>query len=224
MAEIAVIIPVYNAASSIRQTVESVLTQTFSDWQIILINDGSTDETLEQVNGINDRRIKIVSYENAGVSVARNRGIALSNSKFIAFLDADDLWTPDKLQSQREALLQYPQAGLAYSWTVFLDEEGLIQYKQKPVFFKGDVLGELFKNNFLMCGSTPLIRREAVDVVGYFDSHLSPAEDWDYWLRVAAKYPFTLVSKYQTFYCKSKTSSSSKVRRQKENKKLMLLK
>lgn len=216
MAEISIIIPAYNAERTIRRTVESVLAQTLSDWEAILINDGSTDQTIEQVNAINDKRIKIFSYENAGQATARNRGIARSTGKFLAFLDADDLWTPDKLEHQKKALLEYPQAGLAYSWTLFLDEEGLIQYKQKPVFFRGDVLGELLKNNFLMCGSSPLISRKVVEVVGYFDTNLPPLEDWDYWLRIAAKYPFTLVPKYQTFYCKSKISSSSKIERVEE--------
>ena len=213
MAEISIIIPAYNAELTIRQTIESVLAQTFSDWEIILIDDGSTDGTVNQVKAIDDNRIKIFSHENTGVASARNRGIALSSNQFLAFLDADDQWVPQKLESQRKALLQNPEAGLAYSWTIFLDDEGLIQYRQKPTFFKGNVLTELFKRNFLMCGSTPLIRREAVDTTGYFSPDLAPVEDWDYWLRLAAKYPFTLVPEYQTFYYKSKFSGSSQVAR-----------
>ncbi len=216
MAEISIIIPVYNGESTIGRTIESVKAQTFSDWEIILIDDGSTDGTLEQVREINDGRIKIFSYENSGQATARNRGITLSNSEFLAFLDADDLWTNDKLESQRKVLLENPQAGVAYSWTVVLDGEGLVQHRQKPVFFKGDVLEELLKNNFLICGSTALIRRKAITTVGYFDTNLPPVEDWDYWLRLAALYHFTVVPKYQTFYCKSKESSSSQVKKLEE--------
>lgn len=213
VAEIAVIIPAYNAETTIQQTIASVLAQTFTGWQIILINDGSTDQTVSAVEAINDDRINIFSFENAGHAAARNRGLELANSKFLAFLDADDLWTPDKLESQRKALFEYPQAGLAYSWTIFLDEQGYIQYRQKPVMFDGDVHQELLIQNFLMCGSTPLIRREAAQEVGKFDTALFPVEDWDYWLRVAARYPFTIVPRHQTYYCKSGGSTSSNLER-----------
>src|SRR4028118_518511 len=121
MPQISVIIPAYNAERTIRETIESVQQQTFLDLELIVINDGSKDRTVELVQSIKDDRLKIFSYENGGVCVARNRGIDHANGEFIAFLDADDLWTPDKLELQAAALKQHPEAGVAYSWTYFMD-------------------------------------------------------------------------------------------------------
>ncbi len=100
MPKISVIIPVYNAEETIKETLESVLSQTFSQFEIIVINDGSQDKTLEIVSRILDPRLKVLSYPNAGVSVSRNRGISQAAGEYVSFLDADDLWTPDKLETQ----------------------------------------------------------------------------------------------------------------------------
>ena len=127
MPTISVIIPIYNAEATILETIESIQQQTFFDWEIVAIDDGSTDGTLELLYSIKDERIKIFSYENSGVAVARNRGIANASGEYIAFLDADDLWTPTKLKSQLAALQNNPKAGVAYSWTYDLYEEGLVR-------------------------------------------------------------------------------------------------
>jgi glycosyltransferase involved in cell wall biosynthesis len=121
MQTISVVVPAYNAERTILETIASVQQQTFSDFELIVINDGSTDGTLEQLNTVKDPRLKVFSYENGGISVARNRGIAQATGEFIAFLDADDLWTPDKLELQLAALQQHPEVGVAYSWTCFMD-------------------------------------------------------------------------------------------------------
>lgn len=113
MPTISVIIPVYNGQKTIKETIQSVLNQTFADWELIIVNDGSQDATLEIINSINDYRIKVFSYSNAGVSSSRNRGIDQAQGEFISFLDADDLWTPDKLKEQLKALQENPQAALA---------------------------------------------------------------------------------------------------------------
>ena len=117
---ISVTIPTYNAESTILETVESFQNQTFSDWELIVINDGSKDKTLELLQSIEDERIKIFSYENAGLAAARNRGIYHATGEFIAFLDADDMWTPDKLELQLAALQQHPEAGVAIAGAVSL--------------------------------------------------------------------------------------------------------
>ena len=100
MSIISIIIPVYNAEKTIESTINSVLNQTFIDFELIVINDGSTDSTLEIVHKITDPRLKVFSYANANQAASRNRGIAKATGEYIAFLDADDLWTPDKLESQ----------------------------------------------------------------------------------------------------------------------------
>ena len=112
---ISVIIPVFNGEKTIQDTIQSVLNQTVTDFEIIVINDGSTDGTLEIIQKITDTRLKVFSYPNTNQAASRNRGLEKATSKYIAFLDADDLCTPDKLESQRDALERYPNAALAYS-------------------------------------------------------------------------------------------------------------
>jgi glycosyltransferase involved in cell wall biosynthesis len=100
MPTISVIIPVYNGEKTIKQTVESVLNQTFRDFELLIINDGSQDATLEIIQAINDERIQVFSYQNSGVSASRNRALTKAKGEFISFIDADDLWTPNKLELQ----------------------------------------------------------------------------------------------------------------------------
>jgi glycosyltransferase involved in cell wall biosynthesis len=211
MALISVIIPAYNAAQTILETLSSVQQQTFSNFEIIVINDGSTDNLLEQLSTIIDSRLNVFSYENGGLSVARNRGINHASGEYIAFLDADDLWAPDKLELQFAALQNSPRAGVAYSWTYFMDELGQSFHGGQNATVAGNVYADLLVSNFLAHGSNPLIRRAAIDSVGEFNSAVSGAADWDYWLRLAAKWEFVVVPKPQIFYRQSSSSMSSKV-------------
>lgn len=211
MPKISVIIPAYNSEDTILETIKSVQKQTFSDWELIVINDGSTDGTIQLVNEINDSRLKVFSYENGGLSVARNRGITNAKGEFIAFLDADDLWTPDKLELQLEVLRKNPEAGVAYSWTYFMEEKGEYCHTDRQLFFEGNVFANLLTDNFIANGSNPLIRRQAIESVGEFDASVSGAADWDYWLRLAACWQFVVVPKPQVFYRLSSSSMSSKV-------------
>ncbi|MEJ1938469.1 glycosyltransferase family A protein, partial [Nostoc sp. NIES-2111] len=181
------------------------LQQTFSDFEIIVINDGSTDETLEILQNFYDDRLKIFSYENSGASAARNRGIAHATGDYISFLDADDLWTPDKLELQLAALQAHPEAGVAYSWTYIINGEGEL-LRSIEHNYEGNVYGEMILRSFVTCGSNPLIRKEAVDSVGEFDVTLKSGDDWDYWLRLAYKWHFVVVPKHQIFYLRSVTS------------------
>jgi glycosyltransferase involved in cell wall biosynthesis len=214
--KISVVVPAYNAERTIKETIESVQKQTFSDFELIVINDGSTDRTLELLQSIKEPRLRILSYENGGLPVARNRGIANATGEFIAFLDADDLWTLNKLELQLEALQQHPEAGVAYSWTYYIDEQGKSLFPGIRIFYEGNVHADLLLRNFLLNGSNPLIRRQAIEAVGEFDSTLKSGEDWDFYLRLAASWSFVLVPKYQVLYRQSSTSMSSKVNVMKE--------
>ncbi len=218
MPTISIVIPAYNADETILETVSSVQQQTFSDFELIIINDGSTDRTLELLNTVEDFRLKIFSYSNGGLPVARNRGISHATGEFIAFLDADDLWTPDKLELQLAALQQHPEAGVAYSWTYFMEEQGgSLSFKAcEPVFFEGNVYANLLVGDFIYNGSNTLIRRQAIESVGEFDTTLKSCEDWDYWLRLAARWPFVVVPKHQIFYRRSSGAMSSKIEVMKE--------
>lgn len=211
MPTISVVVPAYNAERTILETIQSVQKQTFSDFEIIVIDDGSTDKTVELLKTVQDSRLKVFSYSNGGLPVARNRGISQSIGAFITFLDADDLWTSDKLELQLAALQKNPKAGLAYSWTLIMDEKGENFYPGKSLSFEGNVYPKLLLSNFIASGSNAMLRREAIESVGEFDAELRSCEDWDYWLRVAPNWHFVVVPKAQIFYRQSSGAMSSKV-------------
>jgi glycosyltransferase involved in cell wall biosynthesis len=208
---ISVVIPVYNGEKTIRETIESVLNQTFWDLELIVINDGSEDSTLEIVSNLKDPRLKVFSYPNANQAVSRNRGISQASGEYISFIDADDLWTPDKLEAQLRALQENPQAAVAYSWTDFIDESSHFLHTGSHLTVNGDAYANLLIVNFLENGSNPLIRRQALTDVGGFEESLPPAEDWDLWLRLATRYHFVAVSSPQILYRVSANSGSANV-------------
>jgi glycosyltransferase involved in cell wall biosynthesis len=200
MPRVSVIVPAHNAEQTIVETICSVQAQTFSDFELIVIDDGSTDRTLERLEAAGDSRLRIFSYENAGAPSARNRGIARATGEYLAFLDADDLWTPDKLQHQVAALQARTAAGVAYSWTRFVDQNGRDLYEQRPLFFEGDVYRELLVTNFTCSGSNVLVRRQAIEATGGFDVSLKVSQDWEFGVRLAARWPFVMVSRHQILY------------------------
>lgn len=211
MPTISAIIPVYNGEKTIQETIESVLNQTWFDLELIVINDGSQDSTLDIISSISDSRIKVFSYPNAGLAASRNRGISHASGEYIAFLDADDLWTPNKLESQWKALQENPQAAVAYSWTDCVDESGQFLRRGSYITVNGDAYSNLLLIDFLENGSSALIRRQAIDAVGGFDESLTAAEDWDLWLKLASRYHFVAVASAQILYRVSTDSMSANV-------------
>lgn len=209
MTTISIIIPVFNGGQTIRETIESVLNQTFSDFELIVINDGSQDTTLEIVQAFSDPRLKIYSYQNAGLAISRNRGIAKATGEYIAFIDADDLWTPNKLKDQHQVLQENPSAAVAYSWTNCIDERSRFLRRGYYMSFRGDVYRYLLLANFLENGSNPLIRHHALEAVGGFDESLKSSEDWELYLRLAAHHHFAVVSSPQILYRVSPGSMST---------------
>jgi glycosyltransferase involved in cell wall biosynthesis len=204
--KISVIIPTYNSEKTIKETIDSVLNQTFSDFELIVINDGSTDKTVDIVSQIPDSRIRVFSFENAGGKQAVG--------EFVSFLDADDIWTPDKLVSQLKALEENIDAQVAYSWTDYIDEHGKFLVAGNHITVNGDVYERLLVGNFLENGSNPLIRRDALVELGGFDESLKAAQDWDMWLRLADKYAFVGVPKVHILYRVSASSLSANLTRQ----------
>jgi glycosyltransferase involved in cell wall biosynthesis len=124
MPKVSVVIPAYNAMTYLPETVASVLQQTFSDFELIIVNDGSSDNVMAWASGLEDPRAKLISQENGGVSKARNTGIAQAQGQYIAFLDADDLWEPTKLKKQVHCLETNPSVGLVYTWTAVINQLG----------------------------------------------------------------------------------------------------
>lgn len=210
---ISVVIPAYNAEATVLETIESVCAQTFSAFELIVVDDGSTDGTLARLGTVHDPRLRILSYPNAGLAVARNRGLEKSLGEFVSFIDADDLWMPDKLELQLEALHRRPAAALAYSWTAFVDATGDFLFAKAPSPLEGDVFADLVRENFVASGSNILVRRDCAMAVGCFDTTLHSAHDWNFCLRVAARWPFALVPRYQVLYRISEGTMSANAER-----------
>jgi glycosyltransferase involved in cell wall biosynthesis len=213
MPTISVIIPAYNSELTIKETIESVQKQTFNDFEIIVIDDGSQDGTIGLVQSLIklDSRLRIFCYENAGVAVARNRGIELAQGEFISLLDGDDLWTPDKLELQLKALKDNPEAGVAYSWTNPIDEQGKLLFLGTCPVWEGNVYGELLQTNFLSNGSNILVRREAIESINGFPTDFPIASDWDFYLKLAFKWSFVVVPQYQILYRQRLNSMSGNI-------------
>src|SRR5437764_13661053 len=122
MARVSVIIPAYNAAKTVGRAVDSVLAQTFADFELIVIDDGSTDSTAEVVQSRRDQRIRCITVANGGVASARNRGLDLASGDLVAFLDADDAWLPTKLERQSNLMMRRASLGLCFTSAVLVDD------------------------------------------------------------------------------------------------------
>ena len=211
MPKVSIIIPTYNSENTVEETIASVQKQSLTDWELIIIDDGSQDDTVRVVRDIAESRIKLFVYENGGVSVARNRGLAQAQGEYIAFLDADDLWDSDKLALQIKALDSNPQAQVVYSWTNYIDERGKLLFPGPRFSYQGNVFKQLLQKNFLLNASNILVRRDVLKLVPGFDPDFTYAADWDFYLRLAKNFNFVLVPKYQTYYRQSANSMSTKI-------------
>ena len=211
MPRISVVIPVFNGEKTLQETIASVLNQTFSDLELLVIDDGSQDATPDVLAGVRDPRVRVFSRPHSGASSSRNYGISQAQGEMISFLDADDLWTPDKLTAQLKALEANPQAAVAYSWTDFIDESGRLLWPGQHITANGDVYARLLISNFIENGSNPLIRIQAVLEVGGYDVSLDSFEDWDLWLRLAKRFHFVTVPMPHVLYRYTSVSKSANV-------------
>jgi perosamine synthetase len=191
---VSVVIPAYNAARRLGEAVESVLAQTYTDYEVIVVNDGSKDDTEHVARRFGDR-VVYVHQENQGAGAARNTGIKKSRGEYIAFLDADDLWFPDKLAQQVPLLEQDAELGLVYSDWELICENGAIEhsYLSKLPAASGYVFDELLQSGFILTSGV-VVRRACLDDVGDFDNSLSIAQDYDLWLRIAYRWKIALVN------------------------------
>lgn len=192
---ISIIIPTYNRERLIARSVKSVLNQTYQDFEIIIVDDASTDNTRELVAGFNDERIRYVRHEeNKGEAAARNTGIKAARGDYIAYQDSDDEWFPEKLARQIKLLEDAsPEVGVIYTGFWKTENHGRTYIPFSWVNQKnGDIHKELLKGNFI--GSpVVLIKRECFSKVGLFDERLRNLVDWEMWLRISKHYHFRCV-------------------------------
>ena len=188
---VSVIIPTYNRSWCLSEAIDSVLSQTFQDMELIVVDDGSTDETPALLSRYDDR-LRCLRQTNQGVSVARNHGIQAANGALIAFLDSDDLWQPDKLARQVDFFDRQPDALICQTEETWIRRGVRVNPKhrhRKPS-------GWIFEPSLALCLVSPsavMMRRELLEEMGGFDESLPACEDYDLWLRVSLRHPIHLI-------------------------------
>ncbi len=193
--EVSVILPTYNRAGILEESIASVLGQTYGDLELIVVDDGSTDGTAELIGGIRDPRLRYIRLdENGGGAAARNIGLENASGRYIAFQDSDDKWHREKLERQVQAINDCsPETGVVYSSYVRIAGSRRTRIPYEWVRKKdGELLRELLKINFIGLPAA-LVRKECFDRVGYFDEELPRLVDWDMWIRIAKHYRFAFI-------------------------------
>ncbi len=201
---VSVIIPTFNRKCLIIETIESVLAQTFGDFEIIVVDNGGTDDTASVIEQFNDSRIRYHWQEPTGrPAPPRNKGLQMARGKYIGFLDSDDLWIENKLESQLAMFENNPALKWVYCKVAGFDHVtgNVKESNSGEVYYEGDVCHQLIRHNFIPSAS-PLIRKTVFNVVGEFNENpiLFAREDWELWLRIAAIYPIGFVSEVLAKY------------------------
>jgi glycosyltransferase involved in cell wall biosynthesis len=205
---VSVVIPAYNASRTIEETLRSVLRQTHRNLEVLVVDDGSSDDTPKIVEALaaEDGRVRLLRQANAGVAAARNAGIAASSGEFIAPIDADDLWHPTKIERQLRVFAEGgDRIGLVYTWFALIDRNSrVVQLRHQPRHH-GSVLRPLAYHNFVGNGSSALIRRSAFEGTGGYDASLRQrggqgCEDWKLYFQIAEHHGFGLVPQPVTGY------------------------
>ncbi len=199
MTLVSVIVPVYNVEAYITTTLQSVLAQTFTDFEVLVVDDGSGDQSIELVKQFTDRRIKVIQQANRGLAGARNTGIRNAQGEYLAFLDSDDLWLPEKLAKHVQHLQQNPQVGVSFCRSSFIDDAGNpLGIHQMPKLTE-ITIEHLLCRNPIGNGSVPVIRREVFEAIAfsqnrygseesfYFDEDFRSSEDIECWVRIMAQ-------------------------------------
>jgi len=198
MPSVSVIIPTYNRAQKVVRAISSVLCQTFNDYEILVIDDGSTDNTKTAIAKFDEQITYIEQSSNLGVSVARNTGIRRSNAPFIAFLDSDDYWLPKKLAAHMDFFKTYPYAQICQTEEIWIRRGHRVNPKKRHLKPSGDI----FEPSLKLCLVSPsavMLRRSLFEEVGLFDEELIACEDYDLWLRISCQYPVYLIRQQLVF-------------------------
>ncbi len=207
---VSVIIPAYNAEPYLRRAIDSILVQTYPCIEIIVVNDGSTDGTIELVNSYKNQPIHLISKVNGGMSSARNTGLRAAQGEFIAYLDADDYWMPAKITSQVTLLQNHPEIGFCSTSTKVETPDGFFVNEWSCPNIQISTLHTIFINNSAIAGSASsiLVRKSIQDKAGMFDETLTGLEDTDMWIRYAALSEYICIADTLTVILKRSQSVS----------------
>jgi glycosyltransferase involved in cell wall biosynthesis len=190
---VSVIIPTFNRAGTLPRAIKSVFEQTLKDWELIVVDDASVDGTPQLIRGLSDGRIKYLRHENnRGPSGARNSGIEAARGTYIAFLDSDDEWLPEKLARDVQVFSSSHDMGLVYTGEYILGPQGSMEILLPTL--QGRVYKDLLARDFIGSCSRVAVRRDALETAGKFDEQLVNEEDWDLWLRIAKSFSIGLVT------------------------------
>ena len=205
---ISIVVPAYNSEGTPDETLRSIRAQTWQTLEILVVDDGSRDRTAEIVrrHAAEDQRVRLLSQANAGVAAARNYGIREARGRFVAVIDADDLWRPEKIALQRAAFDRAgPRCGLVYTLSAVIDARSRVISQHHRACHEGCVLEHLALTNFVHNGSSPMMLREAVLACGGYDASLRArkaqgCEDYDLYFKIAERYDFAVVPQHLTGY------------------------
>jgi len=204
---VSVVIPVYQRTGLLQDSLDSVFAQTIDDWEVIVVADHrSTDEITSLTDTYDDDRLRVIVDEDGGVSNARNAGISKAEGEFIAFLDSDDIWHPEKLERQLERFEEGDGSDLGLVYTGFVHHElGGQQWERRPEVSEDAYVKQL-ESDHVHPPSTVVVRRDCLENVGGFDSELPTREDYELWIRVSAQYRIGYVD--EIFVTKREQSDS----------------
>ena len=202
MPEVSIIIPTYNRANFLIQSIQSVLNQTFTDFELIVVDDGSIDDTKKIVWKFvkKDKRIKYIYQENSGGTAGpRNTGIKYSAGNYLAFLDSDDQWLPEKLEEQVSFLKKSKDEKLGFigcgALAIKKENEEIIAKYELPLSYRGNIFNKILKKNFILTPSGIILKKEILKTIGNFDENFKMITDWDLWIRISKNYNFDFINK-----------------------------
>lgn len=219
---VSVITPTFNRSSYLLFAVDSVLKQTYENWELIIVDDGSTDNTRDLLDSyLVDPRIQYCFQTNRGQSVARNRGLSLAKGAFIGFLDSDDIWLPDKLEKQLALFERFPDADIVHGDEVTIDENGNEISFQNMTRYSGVITAQLLADNCVSM-TTALARKDCFERLGGFDESDRVADDYALWLKFSTRYRFHYHPEYVTLYRATPDQlSTDKTRRFEANEQIL---
>jgi glycosyltransferase involved in cell wall biosynthesis len=215
---VSVIVPAYNAAGYLPHAIDSVLAQTYQDWEIVIVDDGSTDHTRAVVDSCRPRlqdKLQYIHQPNRGLPAARNAGIRAARGEFIALLDADDVWLPQRLERSVPIMDADRGAGLVHARVVRIDARGSItgQLKVEPKYLSGRIARHIYTRRAHIVCPTVMFRKSCLETAGWFDEAMQATEDRDLWFRIALRYKVAYINEVLAYYRLSPSSMTSNLDR-----------
>jgi len=215
---VSVIVPAYNAAVYLPFAIDSVLAQAYSNWEIVIVDDGSTDNTRAAVDAYRPKlhdKLQYIHQPNRGLPAARNAGMRAARGEFIALLDADDVWLPDRLARGVAAMDSDPRTGLVHARVVRIDAQGTItgQLKVEPKYMSGRIAPYIYTRRAHIVCPTVMFRKSCLQTAGWFDEAMQATEDRDLWFRIAKHYKVVYIDDVLAYYRLSPSSMTSNLDR-----------